>query len=72
MMLKTDTNIWIMRTQNDMNNHTGYTPSNLLRMLLSLNARTAKEESVGIHITVSHSVKNIQNIMRAFVIEKNS
>ena len=72
MIPKKETIMCMINIDKEMKSHTGYTPSNLLRMLLSLNARTAKEESVGIHITVSHSVKNIQNIMRAFVIEKNS
>jgi hypothetical protein len=38
---------------------------------LSVKARIAKILSVGIHITVSHSVKKIHNIMMLFAIEKN-
>lgn len=59
-----------MRTQNDINSHTGYTQSNLFNALLSVNARMAKILSVGIHITESHKVKKIQNIINALEIDK--
>jgi hypothetical protein len=74
--LKIIFNIEIMictsNTQNDINNHTGYTPSNFVKALLSVNARIAKILSVGVPITESHNVKNIQNMIREFANEKNS
>ncbi|MBQ5945704.1 hypothetical protein IJL65_05000 [bacterium] len=54
-----------------MNNPTGYTPSNFVRALLSVSARIANMLFVGVQIIESHRVKNIQNIMREFAIEKN-
>jgi hypothetical protein len=62
--------ICTINTQNDMNNHTGYTPSNFVRALLSVSARTANILFVGFQITESHRVKKIQKIIRAFAIEK--
>ena len=53
-----------------MNNHTGYTPSNLVRALLSVNERIANILSVGFHITESHSVMKIQNMIKALAIDK--
>ena len=53
-----------------MNNHTGYTPSNLVRALLSVNERIANMLSVGFHIMESHNVMKIQNIINAFAIDK--
>ena len=38
---------------------------------MSVNERIAKMLSVGLHIIVSHKVKKIQNIIRAFEIDKN-
>jgi hypothetical protein len=70
MMLNMDTNIWTIRTQIDMNNHTGYTPSNLVNALLSVRARTANMLSVGFHIMVSHRVRKIQNMIRALARDK--
>lgn len=63
---------WIANTQKDTNNHIGYTPSNLLRLLLSVSARIAKMLSVGVHIIESHNVKKIQSIIREFAMEKNN
>jgi hypothetical protein len=63
---------WIISVQKDMNSHIGYTPSNLLRLLLSVSARIAKILSVGVHMTESHRVKNIQNIINEFAMEKNN
>ncbi len=60
-----------MSTPKDKNNHTGKTPSNLVRALLSLSARIANILSVGFHIIESHKVMKIQNIMRAFARDKN-
>lgn len=57
---------------NDTNNHTGYTQSNFVKALLSVNARIANILSVGVQITESHIVKNIQNIINEFANEKNS
>ena len=37
---------------------------------MSVNARIAKTLSVGVHITESHKVKKIQNIINAFEIDK--
>jgi hypothetical protein len=54
-----------------MNSHTGKTPSNLVKALLSVSARIAKILSVGFQMTVSHKVMNIQNIMRAFASDMN-
>ena len=63
--------IWTISIPNDKNNHTGKTPSNLVRALLSLSARIANILSVGFHIMESHKVMKIQNIMRAFASDKN-
>ena len=60
-----------MSTPKDKNNHTGKTPSNLVKALLSLSARIANILSVGFHIIESHKVMKIQNIMRAFARDKN-
>ena len=62
----------IISTQNDINNPTGYTPSNFVRALLSVSARIANMLSVGVQITESHKVRNIQNIIKEFAIEKNN
>ena len=59
-------------TQNDINNHTGYTQSNFVKALLSVNARIANILSVGAQIIESHNVRNIQNIIKEFASEKNS
>jgi hypothetical protein len=64
--------ICTISTQNDINNPTGYTPSNFVRALLSVSARIANMLSVGVQITESHKVKNIQNIIKEFANEKNS
>ena len=71
-ILNNDTNTWITKTPNDINNPTGYTPSNLVNALLSLNARIAKILFVGFHITESHKVIKIQNIIRALANDKKS
>ena len=70
-MLNTETTIWTIRIPKEINNHTGYTPSNLVRLLLSVNARTANILSVGVHITESHNVKNIQKMINAFEMDRN-
>ena len=59
-------------TQNDINNPIGYTQSNFVRALLSVSARIANILSVGVQITESHKVKNIQNIIKEFANEKNN
>lgn len=71
VMLRIDIIKCIINTQNDMNNHTGYTPSNFVKALLSVNARMAKMLSVGFHITESHKVRKIQNIISALAIDRN-
>ena len=53
-----------------MNNHTGYTPSNFVNALLSVNERIANMLSVGFHIIESHKVKKIQSMIRALAIDK--
>lgn len=63
--------IWTINTQNDINNPIGYTPSNFVKALLSVKARIANILFVGVQIIESHKVKNIQNIIREFAIEKN-
>ena len=60
-----------MSVQNDKNSHTGYTPLNLVNALLSVRARIANILSVGVHITLSHNVRNIQNIIKALDIDIN-
>ena len=55
-----------------MNNHTGYTQSNFVNALSSVKARIANILSVGVHIIESHNVMNIQNIIKAFAIDKNN
>jgi len=70
-MLNNDIITCTMRTPNDINNHTGYTPSNFVRALLSVKARTANILSVGVQITESPRVKNIPKIMSAFAVDKN-
>ena len=70
-ILKIDIITWTTNTQSDINNQIGYTPSNLVKALLSLNACIAKIPSVGLHITESHNVKKIQNIIKALAIDKN-
>ena len=72
IILSNDTIMWVINTQNDINNHTGYTPSNFVRALLSVKERIANMLSVGVQITESHSVKNIQKIIKEFAKEKNS
>ena len=62
----------IISTQNDINNHTGYTPSNFVKALLSVRERIANMLSVGVQITESHNVKNIQSIIKEFAIEMNN
>jgi hypothetical protein len=42
----------------------------LVRALLSVNERIANILSVGFHITESHSVIKIQNMINAFAIDK--
>lgn len=69
-MLNNETITCTASTQKEINNHTGYTPSNLFKLLSSVNARIANTLSVGVHMIVSHKVKKIQNIMRAFEIDK--
>ena len=64
--------ICIISTQSDINNPTGYTQSNFVRALLSVSARIANMLSVGVQITESHKVKNIQNIIKEFANEKNN
>ena len=59
-------------TQNDINSPIGYTQSNFVNALLSVNARIANILSVGDQITESHRVKKIQNIIRKFAREKNN
>ena len=39
---------------------------------MSLNARIAKILSVGFHITESHNVKKIQNMINALAIDRNN
>ena len=72
MMLNIEIIMCTINTQKDMNNHTGYTQSNFVRALLSVNARIANILSVGVPITESHNVKNIQNIINEFANEKNN
>jgi hypothetical protein len=43
----------------------------LVKALLSVNERIANILSVGFHITESHSVIKIPNIINAFAIDKN-
>lgn len=63
--------MWTINIQNDINNHTGYTQSNFVNALSSVKARIANILSVGVHIIESHNVMNIQNIIKAFAIDKN-
>jgi hypothetical protein len=72
IMLSIDIITCKIKTQNDMKSHTGYTQSNFVNSLLSLNAWIANMLSVGIHITESHKVKNIHNIMRALARDVNN
>ncbi len=60
-----------MSTPNDMNNHIGKTPSNLVNALLSVKERIANILSVGFQIIESHNVIKIQNIMRELASDKN-
>ena len=60
-----------MSTPNDMNNHIGKTPSNLVNALLSVKERMANILSVGFQIIESHNVIKIQNIMRELARDKN-
>ena len=64
--------ICTISTPNDINRPIGYTQSNFVSALLSVSARIANIESVGVQITESHKVKNIQNIIREFANAKNS
>ena len=43
----------------------------MVKALLSVNERIANILSVGFHITESHNVIKIQNIIKAFAIDKN-
>ena len=72
MMLNNEIITCIINTQNDINNPTGYTPSNFVRALSSVKERIANILSVGVQITESHNVKNIQSIIKEFANEKNS
>lgn len=72
IMLIIEIMICIINTQNDINNHTGYTQSNFVSALSSVNARIANILSVGAHTIESHNVRNIQNIINAFAIDKKS
>lgn len=60
-----------MSTPNDMNNHIGKIPSNLVNALLSVKERIANILSVGFQIIESHNVIKIQNIMRELARDKN-
>ena len=71
IMLKIDINICTMSIQKDINSQIGYTPSNLVNALLSVRARIAKILSVGVHITESHKVRKIQNMISEFASDKN-
>lgn len=55
-----------------MNSHTGYTQSNFVKALLSVNARMANILSVGVQIIESHKVRKIQNIIKEFANAKNN
>lgn len=72
IILKADIIICTNNIQNDMNSHTGYTQSNFVNVLLSVNARIANIVFVGVQIIESHKVINIQNIISEFAIEKNN
>lgn len=71
-MLNTVIIIWTINVQKDINNQTGYTPSNLVNALLSVSARMANILSVCFHMTVSPKVRNNHSIINALAIDVNN